>query len=97
MMKQHLVSTNKGYHAHPYYLQFALRFAAEDISDLVSSFNRQVNNNGWGSIRAYHDRALIDEFVNRGIDISCITGGQSIDFKHPVRYDMSENKLVAIA
>jgi hypothetical protein len=47
-------------------------------------------------MRAYHDQALIDEFQRRGIDTTAVTGGETISFAHPVRYDLPNNKLVVI-
>ena len=47
-------------------------------------------------MRAYHDQALIDEFQRRGIDVSAIYDGKSITFASPVRYDLPDNKLIAI-
>ena len=62
---------------------------------LVSEFNRQAGIRAWSSMRAYHDRALFDEFQNRGIDISSIHDGK-ISFKHKIYYDIQKNKLVPI-
>ena len=93
-MKEHFVSTEKDYQTHVYYLKFALQFADADITELVSSFNHEVHNNGWAGMRAYHDCALIDEFVRRGIDVSGVCDGKSIYFNHHVRYDVHGNKLV---
>ena len=79
-----------------YYIKFALRFADMQIHELVSAFNNQVGYRGWVSMRAYHNRALIDEFERRGINTSSIHDGRSISFSHPIRYDLRDNKLVAI-
>ena len=95
-MKDYYVSTNKVYQTHVYYLKFALKFADDSITELVSSFNREVHNNGWVGMRAYHDSALIDEFIRRGIDVSCVSDGKSIDFNHHVRYEVHGNKLETI-
>ena len=81
---------------HIYYIRYALRFADMQISELVSVFNAQVQNRGWSSMRAYHDRALIDEFQRRGIDTTVVTGIDTISFAHPVKYDLANNKLVVI-
>ena len=80
---------------HIYYIKFALRFADMQIPELVTVFNAQVQNQGWSSMRAYHDQALIDEFQRRGIDITAVYDGRSISFAHPVRYDMTGNRLIA--
>jgi len=79
-----------------YYIKFALRFADMQIPELVTVFNAQVQSRGWSSMRAYHDQALLDEFLRRGIDATAVTDGETISFSHPVRYDLSNNKLVVI-
>ena len=81
---------------HIYYTKYALQFADMQIPELVTVFNRQVGNTGWSSMRAYHDRALVDEFQRRGIDVSVITDGKTISFAHPIRYDLENNKLVVL-
>ena len=79
---------------HIYYIKYALRFADMQIQELVTTFNSQVQNRGWSSMRAYHDQALIDEFQRRGINVSAVSDGKTISFVHPVRYNLLENKLV---
>ena len=81
---------------HIYYTQYALQFADMQISELVTIFNDQVQNRGWSSMRAYHDKALIDEFQRRGIDTTAVYDGRAITFAYPVRYDLPNNKLVLI-
>ena len=81
---------------HIYYIRFALRFADMQIPELVTVFNAQVQNRGWSGMRAYHDQALIDEFLRRGIDTAAVSDGKTISFAHPVRYDLPDNKLIAI-
>ena len=81
---------------HIYYIKFALRFADMQIPELVTVFNGQVQSRGWSSMRAYHDQALLDEFQRRGIDVSAIYDGKSISFIHPIRYELPDNKLIAI-
>ncbi len=81
---------------HIYYTKYALQFADMQIPELVNIFNFQVQNRGWSSMRAYHDQALIDEFRRRGIDITAVSDGKTTSFAHPVRYDLPDNKLIAI-
>ena len=80
---------------HIYYIKFALRFADMQIPELVTVFNAQVQNRGWSSMRAYHDQALIDEFQRRGIDTTSVYNGKTIFFANPIRYDMTDNRIVA--
>ena len=82
---------------HIYYIRYALRFADLQIPQLVTIFNDQVQNRGWSSMRAYHDRALIDEFQRRSTDISSVYDSKAISFAHPVRYDIQGNKLVLVS
>lgn len=79
-----------------YYIKFALQLADMQITELINNFNRQVGNQGWSSMRAYHDQALIDEFLRCGIDVSDIYDGKAISFAHPVRYDITYNCLTTI-
>ena len=81
---------------HIYYTKYALQFADMQIPELVTVFNHQVGNTGWTGMRAYHDQALIDEFQRRSIDVSAIYDVKSTSFAHSVRYDLPDNKLIAI-
>lgn len=74
--------------------QFALQFAEASLNSLVESFNAQVGNRGFNSARAAHDRALIDELVRRGVDVSAIYDGHSISFACHVTLDESAMKLI---
>ena len=79
---------------HIYYIRYALQFAEVQITELVHIFNRQVGNRGWSSMRGYHDQALLDEFARRGIDTSAVSDGRTLSFSHPVRYDLTTNRLL---
>lgn len=74
------------------YNEFAARFAASTLTSLVESFNSQVGNRGFTSARAAHNKALIDEFVRRGIDVSAVFDGTALSFAHHVELD--NNRLV---
>ncbi len=77
-----------------HYTTFAQQFSGKQTSELVDIFNGQTRHHGWVGMRAYHDRALIDEFRRRGIDVSAVSDGQSISFAHAVRYDEDARRLV---
>ena len=79
-----------------YYQEYAAHFSAASNQSLVESFNREVGNNGWVSMRACCIAALIDEFRSRGIDISAVSNGRSTDFNHHVRLDVTGNRLILI-
>ena len=76
--------------------KFALQFADMQIPELVTVLNAQVQSRAWSSMRAYHDQALIDEFLRRGIDVSAIYDGKAISFAYPVRFELTHNKLVKL-
>lgn len=75
-----------------FYNDFAARFAVSTLTSLVRSFNSQVGNRGFNSVRAAHDKALIDELVRRGIDVSAVFDGTALFFAHHVELD--NNRLV---
>ena len=81
---------------HIYYIKYALQFADMQIPELVNTFNQQVQSRAWSSMRAYHDKALLDEFQRRGIDTSAVSNGKAISFAHPIRYDLPNNRLVIV-
>lgn len=76
--------------------KFAERFHSASIQSLVESFNAQVGNRGFNSARAIHDDALINEFLCRGIDISAIFDGHTINFANRVIYDESTSRLLIL-
>ena len=75
-----------------FYNDFAVRFAATTLISLVESFNSQVGKRGFNSMRAAHDKALIDELVRRGIDVSAVFDGTTTSFANHVELD--NNSLV---
>ena len=75
---------------------FAARFAAASTQSLVEEFNRQVGSNAWTSARAIHDQALIAELQGRGVDITGIYDGHSIDFSQHVLLDETGKRLILI-
>lgn len=75
-----------------FYNDFAARFAASTLPSLVKSFNSQVGNRGFNSVRAAHDKALIDELVRRDIDVSAVYDGTATSYAHHVELD--NNRLV---
>ena len=81
---------------HVYYTKYALQFADMQIPELVNEFNVQVQSRAWSSMRAYHNQALVDEFQRRGIDVSAVSDGRSIDFTKHIKYSLDGNKLIVI-
>ena len=78
------------------YMRFAEKFITYSIEQLVELFNREVGNNGWSSMRAAQDCALMDEFRRRDIDVSAISNGDMISFNYPVMYDETGKRLLAV-
>ena len=74
--------------------ELAARFAAASTQSLITEFNRQVGNNAWTSARALHDQALIAELQGRGIDLSAVYDGRSIDFSRTVHLDDTTSSIV---
>ena len=79
-----------------YYQEYAAHFAAASNQSLVESFNKEVGNTGRTSMRASFIAAIMDEFRNRGFDISTVNDGRSTDFNHHVRLDETVNRLILI-
>ncbi len=80
----------------PFYTDYANIFAQEDLNTLITNFNRQVGNHGFNSQRAFHDVALIDEFIHRGIDVSAIYDGVTIRFVNHIAIDETGKILLKI-
>jgi len=78
-----------------YYIKYALQLCDMQTIELVDTFNALVGSRVWTGQRAYHDRALIDEFRRRGIDVTAVANGQAISFARRVSYDPTANSLVA--
>ncbi len=74
------------------YNEFAARFAASTLTSLIETFNSQVGKRGFNSARAAHDKALVDELVRRGVDVSAVFDGTATSFAHHV--ELVDNRLV---
>ena len=72
------------------------RLSSTPIPQLIEYFNCEVNNRGWTSERAAYDTALIDAFINKGIDVSAVYDGTSISFRQKVSLDSESQKLIAL-
>ena len=77
-----------------FYDQFTAKFSAVSSQVLVEKFNDSVGCGGWTSMRAVHDKALLDEMQRRGIDMSDIRNGEFTSFAHKVILDEAQNKLI---
>ncbi len=79
---------------HIYYIRFALRFADMQISELLTVFNTQVQRRGWSSMRAFHDQALIDTLIAKGVDVSAVYDGCDISFKRKIKLNDDKTRVI---
>jgi len=73
---------------------YAAKFACFSTEELVDEFNSLIGNTGFNNLRAAHDKALIKEFMMRGINVYAVYDGRSIHFAHHV--ELRGNTLVTI-
>lgn len=83
--------TNSSYKFH------LARLSSTPVSQLVEYFNREVGNRGWTSERAAFDAALIDAFINKGIEVAAVYDGIRTSFKHKVCCDPGSKQLIVLA
>ena len=73
------------------------RLSSMPVFQLVELFNKEVGNRGWTSERSAFDAALIDAFINKGVDVSAVYDGCSTSFKHKVSLDSFSKRLIVLA
>src|SRR5690242_13355211 len=76
------------------YREYRVRFAAYSDVELVDAFNREVGNPGWTSSRGAYLRALHDEFVERGFDLTDIGGAEEMSLGSRIKL-RGKKKIVA--
>jgi len=54
--------------------------------DIITAFNREVGNPGWGTVRSGYLSTLRHEFKNRDIDISSISSNDGISYQRRVSF-----------
>ena len=79
------------------YKFYVARLSSTPIPKLVEYYNCEVGNRGWTSEHAAYDTALIDAFINKGVDVSAIYNGNSMSFKQKVSFDPGSKKLITLA
>ncbi|MCR4835242.1 MAG: hypothetical protein K5899_02500 [Bacteroidaceae bacterium] len=77
-----------------YYKELKDRMAAKSIDSLIELFNQQVGNLGWVSIRAVYNKAIIDSFIAKRLDISVIYDGITTSFARKIT--LNEDKTCVI-
>ena len=78
------------------YKFYVARLSSMPVSQLVELFNKEVGNRGWTSERSSFDAALIDAFINKGVDVSAVYDGCSISSKQKVSLDSGSQKLITL-
>ena len=72
------------------------------LTDNVSQFyvpykdiyNEQVGSRAWTSIRAIHDRVLINTLIAKGVDVSVIYGGGILSFARKIKLNADKTKVM---
>lgn len=64
--------------------QFKEQLALKSDSELIETFNREVETSGWGTARAEFLAALKQEFLNRTVDCSLIIKGNSMSLSRRI-------------
>lgn len=71
-----------------YYLECRTNLAECSVYQLVNSFNRETVCKGWTGTRGAFLRALMDTFIEKGVNTNAVTrsfsGHTSTSFKYPV-------------
>ena len=73
--------------AHKYIKEYTDRFITHTDSEIISVFNREVGNSGWGTARASYLVAIHSEFDRRKFDYSEIGDSKSLSFKNHIVLD----------
>ena len=76
---------------------YAACFIGKTVAELVDDFNQDVGVANTSQDRAYYHEALLQAFEEKGIDVSAISDGETINFAHRIRFDAENRKLEAVA
>ena len=79
------------------YKFYVARLSSTPVSQLVEYFNKEVGSRAWTSERAAFDTAIIDAFINKGIDVSAVYNGSRTNFKQKVSLDADSKRLIPFA
>ena len=75
---------------------FKKSMAEKSVEALIEDFNREVGSNAWVSMLAYHDFALIETLIAKGIDVSAIYDGKSISFARHISLNEDKSRVVCV-
>ena len=74
---------------------YEARLQNETINQLVEHCNTLASSRGWVAERSYFSRALTNELLRRGVDISSVCKDNAIRYI-PIGYDSVTHSLMAI-
>ena len=77
-----------------YFDEFTESMAKMSAEALIEEFNKQFGSRAWTSIRAIHDRVLIDTLIAKGVDVSNVYDGVTISFKRKIALNADKTKVV---
>lgn len=77
-----------------YFDELQESMAKRSVESLVEEFNKQVGSRAWTSIRAIHDRVLIDTLIAKGVDVSAVYDGVTISFARKIKLNADKTKVV---
>lgn len=77
-------------------VDFEKSMAKKSVEALIEVFNSEVGTNAWVSTRAYHDFALINTLIAKGIEVSAIYDGNKISFAHRIALNDDKTKVVCV-
>ena len=77
-----------------YFDEFTESMAKMSVEALIEEFNKQVGSRAWTSIRAIHDRVLIDTLIAKGVDVSVIYDGVTISFARKIKLNADKTKVM---
>jgi hypothetical protein len=77
-------------------VDFKKAMAEKSVEALIEIFNSEVGSNAWASMRAYHDFALIETLIAKGVDVSAIYDGKAISFARHIALNDDKTKVVCV-
>lgn len=63
-------------------------------NELISTFNKEVGNSGWGTARASFLAVIHAEFIQRGFDYSAIGDEKCLTFKNHITMENNTIKFI---
>jgi hypothetical protein len=77
------MKTNMG-KAQKYFKEYQDRLNGFSDEQLISAFNIEVDNKGWGTARGSYLVAIHKEFIKRNLDFSLIGNLDELSFKYKI-------------